>query len=331
MRIHYQTLLQTFHALLEKHGMSAPNAPLCAKLFADATLDGVPSHGVNRFAPFIASIRDGQVLPNATPSRDSAFAALERYHGNSGPGPSNAHFSMARACELATSHGIGCVALSHTNHWMRAGNYGWQAANNGCVGICFTNGTPVMAPHGAHVAKLGNNPVVIAVPRANGRHVVLDTALSQYSWGRLKILRAAGKQAELPAGYTREGEVTRDPGEILQSGATLAIGYWKGAGLALLFDILAATLANGLPSVEVAKNAYDHGISQVFIAIHGPALGTDPEPIIQAILDDLHATPPTIPGQPILAPGERTLREREENLRLGAPVDEKIWAQLQAL
>jgi 3-dehydro-L-gulonate 2-dehydrogenase len=331
MRIPHQTLLHTFQSLLESHGMTAPNAPLCAKLFADATLDGVPSHGVNRFPPFIASIKSGHVRPNAAPTLASAFAALERHHGNFGPGPSNAHFAMDRACTLAKSHGIGCVALSHTNHWMRAGNYGWQAADNGCAGICFTNGTPVMAPHGAHVPKMGNNPLVIAVPRPNRQHVVLDTALSQFSWGKLKILRAAGQQAPLPAGYSKDGKLTTDPAEILQSGATLPIGHWKGAGLALMFDILAATLANGLPSVEVAKNAYDHGISQLFIAIHGAALGADPEPLIRQILDDLHATPPTEPGGTILAPGERTLRERAENLRLGAPVDEKIWQQVLAL
>jgi 3-dehydro-L-gulonate 2-dehydrogenase len=214
---------------------------------------------------------------------------------------------------------------------MRAGNYGWQAADNGCTAICFTNGTPVMAPHGAHVAKLGNNPVVIAVPRADGRHVVLDTAMSQYSWGRLKILRAAGKQADLPAGFTKDGHLTTDPAAVLESGATLPIGHWKGAGLALLFDIVAATLANGLPSVDVAKNPFDTGVSQLFIAIHGNPLGGDPQSILDTILADIHNTPATDPNAKLLIPGERALRDRTENARLGCPVDPQIWSQISAL
>jgi 3-dehydro-L-gulonate 2-dehydrogenase len=331
MRIPHQTLVETFHDILRREGMNPHPARLCATLFADATIDGVPSHGVNRFPPFVASIRGGQVHPNAAPTLVAAFGALERYHGNFGPGPTNAHFAMARACTLAKSTGIACVALSHTNHWMRAGNYGWQAADAGCTAICFTNGTPVMAPHGAHVAKLGNNPLVIAVPRADGRHIVLDTAMSQYSWGRLKILRAAGKQADLPAGFTRDGQLTTDPAAVLESGATLPIGHWKGAGLALLFDLVAATLANGLASVDVAKNPFDTGISQLFLAIHGSALGTDPEPLLERILADLHATPPTHPGEKITYPGERTRHTRTQNRRDGAPVDENIWRQVLAL
>ncbi len=334
LRVPCSKLHDTFEAILRAAGMGAANATLCAALFTDATSDGVPSHGVNRFPAFVKSILSGQVSPDATPTLASGFAALERYHGNSGPGPTNAHFAMARACTLAGQFGIGCVALGFTNHWMRAGNYGWQAAERGCIGICFTNGTPVMAPQGAHVAKLGNNPLVIAVPRPDGRHVVLDTALSQYSWGRLKILRAAGKQADLPAGYTQEGALSNDPDAVLRSGATLPIGHWKGAGIALLFDLVAASLANGLASWQVAREPFDHLISQTFIALDPRPLGSDPEAadaIVAGILADLHGTPPTRPGEPLLHPGERTLAAREESLRLGAPVEEAIWAQVLAL
>ncbi|HVS71446.1 MAG TPA: 3-dehydro-L-gulonate 2-dehydrogenase [Phycisphaerae bacterium] len=331
MRVPYREMVEELERILCGRGMPDDRATLCARLFADASRDGVPSHGLNRFPGFVAAIDAREVAVDATPERVAGFGGLERYDGHFGPGPANASFAMDRACDLAGAHGIGCVALARTNHWMRAGNYGWQAADRGCFALCFTNGTPVMAPHGAHLAKLGNNPLVIAAPRPDGRHVVLDTAMSQFSWGRLKILQRQGKRAPLPAGFTKQGELTDDPDAVLRGGATLAIGHWKGAGMALLFDVLAASLANGLASVHVAHGPYDHGISQVFIALDARTLGTDPAPIIDDILADLHQTPPTKPGDRLMYPGERALAAREDSMRLGVHVEEGIWTQIIAL
>ena len=57
-----------------------------------------------------------------------SLGALEQWDGKMGIGPLNAEFAMNRAVELSKDHGIGCVGLSNTNHWMRAGPYGLLAA-----------------------------------------------------------------------------------------------------------------------------------------------------------------------------------------------------------
>ena len=56
---------------------------------------------------------------------------------------------------------------------MRGGTYGWQAADAGLIGICWTNTMPNLPPWGAEVPRIGNNPLVVAVPRPDG-HVVLE-------------------------------------------------------------------------------------------------------------------------------------------------------------
>ena len=53
---------------------------------------------------------------------------------------------MDRALDLSRSHGLGCLALGNTNHWMRGGTYGWQAAEAGFIGICWTNTMPNLLP-----------------------------------------------------------------------------------------------------------------------------------------------------------------------------------------
>src|SRR5487761_2391408 len=59
---------------------------------------------------------------------------------------------------------LGWVALADTSHWMRAGTYGWQAAEAGFAGVCWTNTMPNLPPWGAKSAALGNNPLVVAIP-----------------------------------------------------------------------------------------------------------------------------------------------------------------------
>lgn len=63
---------------------------------------------------------------------------------------------------------------------MRGGTYGWQAADAGCTGTCFTNAIAVMPAWGGINTVPGNNPLIIAVPRNDG-HVVPDMAMSQFS------------------------------------------------------------------------------------------------------------------------------------------------------
>ena len=42
-----------FHSVLVKHGMQDHKALLCAEIFTSNSIDGVYTHGVNRFPRFI--------------------------------------------------------------------------------------------------------------------------------------------------------------------------------------------------------------------------------------------------------------------------------------
>src|ERR1700674_2717218 len=132
---------------------------------------------------------------------------------------------MDRANALSREQGMGCVALANTNHWMRGGTYGWQAAEAGVIGICWTNTLPNLPAWGAATPRLGNNPLVIAVPRGRnaGAHVVLDMAMSQFSYGALASYRMRGESLPVPGGFDAEGLLTRDPAAIAASRRPLPI------------------------------------------------------------------------------------------------------------
>ena len=332
LRVLYEELLETLRQILIRLGFALDRAALCARLFADSSRDGVYSHGVNRFPRFIRSIRNGIVDIHAAPELVIGLGALERWDGNSGPGNLNAYHSMARAISLAREHGVGCVALRNTNHWMRGGTYGWQAAEAGVIGVCWTNTMPNLPPWGASDPRLGNNPLIIAVPRPEG-HVVLDMAMSQFSYGALASYRMRGEQLPVEGGFDSQGQLTRDPAAIEASQRALPIGYWKGSGLALMLDMVAALLSGGRATHQVpADTERETKLSQVFIALQPPSVDQfgSAVPLADQIVEHLQS-PPLQAGEEVRYPGKRVLETRKENLANGIPVEPSIWRGVQAL
>jgi 3-dehydro-L-gulonate 2-dehydrogenase len=216
---------------------------------------------------------------------------------------------------------------------MRGGSYGWLAAEAGMFAMCWSNTLANMPAWGATTPSVGNNPLVIAVPRADaaGGHVVLDMAMSQFSYGTLAAYSRRGKLLPVDGGFDTAGKLTRDAGAIEASQRALPVGYWKGSGLSLVLDMFAAMLSGGLATHQLSLDPVrESGQSQVFLAIDPGAIATAQElsKIADGILASLHAATPVEPERSVRYPGEETLRLREENMRLGVPVDPDIWQQL---
>jgi 3-dehydro-L-gulonate 2-dehydrogenase len=317
---------------LVQRGFEPGRAERCARLFAEASLDGVYTHGLARFPRFISYIEKGFVKTDAAPRLEAAFGAWERWDGGLGPGNLNASFAMDRAIELSRSSGMGAVALRNTNHWMRGGSYGWQAANAGCAALAWTNTIPNMPAWGSAECVLGNNPLVIAVPRRAG-HVVLDMAMSQFSYGKLEAYRDRGESLPVDGGFDAEGRPTKDPAAILASRRAMPVGFWKGSGLSMLLDLVGAVLSGGDSTAGLAKRSDEYGLSQFFLAFDLSKLpeGDGGSRVVEELLAFVHAARPDREGGAVRYPGEQTLRIREENQRLGIPVEERLWKEVETL
>ena len=315
--------------VLIKIGFSKERAEQIATVFTNNSLDGVYTHGVNRFPRFIEYTQKGYVQKESVPSLKSKLGGIEQWDGNLGPGISNAIFATDQSMKLATENGIGCVALSDTNHWMRGGAYGWQAAKAGYVFIGWTNTIANMPAWGATDARLGNNPLVIAIPYNNDA-IVLDMAMSQYSFGAMELSVMKKEKLSMYGGFDSDGNITDDPAAILASKRPLPVGYWKGAGLSLLLDILAAVLSGGLSTHEISKREVEYGLSQVFVAIDIkklPQHSVIPK-IIDKVIADYRKSVPQDAITSITYPGERVLHTRKRNQEKGIPVMEQVWNEI---
>jgi 3-dehydro-L-gulonate 2-dehydrogenase len=284
----------------------------------------VYSHGLNRFPAFVQSVREGLVDKDAEPEVVRTGGTVEYWDGHQGPGMYTASLAMAQAVTLARRGGMGAVSVRNTNHWMRGGTYGWQAAESGCIGICATNTIANMPPWGSAEPRLGNNPLVIAVPREKGP-VVLDMAMSQFSYGKLQEYEWEEKELPVPGGYDDQGALTTNPRAVRASRRTLPIGYWKGSGLSLVLDLLTAGLSGGQSVGSVTDSGKEYRLSQFFLCIDATYLDAS---VVDGIIDYTKTANPLGEGSSVSYPGERTQATRIKNQRDGIPVNETAWKTL---
>lgn len=333
IRIPFDEVYRTVRSAVERLGISGERGDRCAQLFAEATRDGVYSHGLERFPTFARAVATGLVDATATPEQrgGGGGAAIERWDGRRGPGNVNAWFAMDRAMMLAREHGMGAVALGNTNHWMRGGSYGWQAAEQGFLAMCWSNTLPNTSVAGESPV-MGNNPFVIGLPRAAGP-VVLDMALSQYAVGVMAGYARRSEQLPVPGGFDAAGQLTDDAAAIVGGGVGAAIGHWKGLALAVALDAWASMLSGGRATHQLGLDpAQESGQTQFFLAVD-PDVVTEPgdrEQMVEGIVAALKAAP-GVGGAELRYPGEGTARMREENLARGLPVHPETWEAIRAV
>jgi len=315
--------------LFLKYSFSKVQAETLAKIHTESTIDGIYSHGINRVPVFIDYINKGLIDIDAIAGKVTSMGSIERWDGNLGSGILNALKCTDRAIDLAKANGMGLVALRNTNHWMRGGTYGWRAAEKGCISIMFTNTIPNMPAWGGQENRIGNNPLVISIPRKEG-HVVLDMALSQFSFGKMQSLDLKNEELPFNGGWDSNNQLSKNPKDIMNSGRALPVGYWKGSALSMILDMLATLLSAGNSTYKIGLKKNETALSQVFMCID-PSTFSDAEiqeNLLNEIIQFTHDGPPMKMGNKTFYPGERTLSTRLKNQKEGMMVNSKIWEQV---
>ncbi len=332
MKVSYEELKAEFKRVLLSRNVREEIAEQCATVFADTTETGGYSHGVNRFPRFIQQLENGDIDPEAEPTKILSLGAIEQWDAHQAIGNLTAKKMMDRAIELASQNGVGIVALRNANHWMRGGSYGWQAAEKGYIGICWTNALAVMPPWGAKECRIGTNPLIIAVP--TNPITMVDMSCSMYSYGMLEVHRLQGRQTFVDAGFDDEGNPTRDPATVEKNRRLMPMGFWKGSGLSIVLDMIATLLSNGLSTAAVTEDKDDeYCVSQVFIAIEVDRLidGKTKDEKLARIMDYVKTAERADPNVEIRLPGHEFTAILAENKANGIPVDDTVWAKLKSL
>jgi 3-dehydro-L-gulonate 2-dehydrogenase len=144
-----------------------------------------------------------------------------------------------------------------------------------------------------------------------------------------------GEKLPYPGGFDKNGNLTDVPGLIEDSWRILPTGYWKGSGFAIVLDVIAALLSNGLSTAEIDQVGKGScgSCNQVFIAIDPLKISSQDfiDNVLQQTIQQIKNSVPDERSSQIYYPGERTLLTRKENLKNGIPVDDGIWNEVKRL
>jgi len=166
--------------------------------------------------------------------------------------------------------------------------------------------------------------------------ILVDMAMTQYSFGKLQTTRLAGKQLPYPGGFDKDGNLTSDPGAIEASMRPLPIGYWKGSAFAFVLDIMAAVFSDGVGAAgidSIGKGSCG-GCSQVFIAIDPSKLTTVEHMCELQELAKQHIKSSAVAEEgtgDIRHPGAGTATTRADSEKNGVWIDDGMWAEICAL
>ncbi len=331
LRVPYEILCQRLAQRLHEAGIPQQQAMQEAIIMAEADLQEVPSHGVRMLPGLLAALADGRVKAAPIFSVERELGAICVLNCDNGPGRYAAQQAMEQAKSRARDFGVGVCLAKKTTHWGRAHAYASRAAQEGFIGICTTNAIPSMAIAGAKRAVIGNNPLAIGIPGINASEpIVLDMAMSQAAVGKVGTWLREGKTLPENWGIDNQGKPTNDAAAIL-SGAVLPMGEHKGAGLAVMIELLTAALAGAAFTQQllaVDQSGIDPNSTKIFIALNVNAFIELHvfKQRVRFFLDYLKNE-----ATPFNYPGERGWQVRQLNLLDGVPIHIDIVAQLKAV
>lgn len=314
-----------------------------------ADLRGHGSHGVIRLGLYAAMVDDGAIDPSASPTVEQETETTAIVDGHSTFGQVVGRRGVEAAASRAVARGVGAVGIRNAAHLGRIGEWTERATEAGILLCAFVNlqgGAPLVAPAGSADRLLATNPISIGIPTFDGLEfpIVVDMATSQVAHGKISRREATGEP--LPGSWTTtaDGEPVRDPAAFNQgTGALLPLGGrdagYKGFGLAVAAEVLAATLGDTLAAGQFDGRWFDNAAALLAV----DPLSFTTEAAVAERVADLAAhlrsadSAPGVPvghgarGETALLPGEpeyRTLQERRET---GIPLPERVRTSLDDL
>jgi len=313
----------TTQKALQAIGWDEEDATLQASIMVAAETYGNNQGLVKMYKPEVMKPAANAGKP--TVERETPTSAV--VNGNQAPGMLAAVKAANLAVEKALANGpIAMVTVYNTSTSSgMLGYYPAIMAKKGLIGIVMCNSPEYVAAATGAKPVYGTNPMAFAFPKPEGEPLIFDMATSAIA--KFGVITAQAKGGQLPEGcaYDSSGNWTTDPNACLDGGAIACFGGHKGAGLALMVELLAGALSGGatLGQVESKEAAKSWGHTMLAIQPGGFVKGFEDK--VASVCNAVKASGPSV-----RVPGERSSKTATERISAGKlPVPTSIWESIQ--
>lgn len=315
---------------LERAGASPAMAATTARSLVAADACGLASHGVARVPQYATHLRNGRADGRAQPRIVKARGGAALVDAGCGLAFPACELAVSTAVRLAKDFGVAFVGVTNSHHFGAAALHLDTVAHAGMVGLAFGNSPSAMSAAGGRTPLFGTNPIAAMFPRRDASPLTVDLSLSEVARGKLMLAAKEGKSIPLGWALDRHGEPTTDPAAGLQ-GSMLPAGGTKGAMLALVVELLVASLTGAALGFEATSFFVDEGnrprLGQAFLVIDPDALAGR-----EAYYERVDALVTAMLGDPgVRLPGSRRDALVDLARREGVDIPPAVATQLEVL
>ena len=252
-------------------GTSEVNAASVARSTWRAERDGVRSHGLLYVPIYAEHAKLGRVDGHAVPSVEQPKPAAIRVNAKSGFAHPAIDAGFDAMVDAARSQGVGVMTIYNSYNCGVLGHHADRIAEQGLLGLCFTNAPASIAPTGGKKPVIGTNPFALGVPADSDGNVafVIDQSASAIAKSEIMLRNREGEPIEPGWALDADGNPTTDPAEALK-GSMVPSGGAKGFGAGLMVEIFAAALSGAVLGKDSTPFAGPNGgppnTGQCFIA-----------------------------------------------------------------
>ena len=298
------------NVIFQKVGLNETDAKIITDVLTETEMRGVFTHGFIRLSRYVDCIlskgihTDGNYsIINDTPS----WALID---GNQNLGIVISYKAMNLTIEKAKQTGVGIVNVRNSHHFGAAGYYASMCSNKNMIGFAMSNGDVLIAATGSKTRTIGNNPFAYSYPAGKYGKIVYDIAMSHTS--DQKVIKSAKEGTPIPAGWIidKDGNPTTDAKKYEEGGTLLPFGGYKGYGMAMMVETLAAVTSGAAITKDVhAWNTNpDKGgnTGHLFIAMDLSKIGSTEEFSFKTekMIDEIKSAPKAQGVETIYFPGE---------------------------
>ncbi|MBU2942596.1 Ldh family oxidoreductase [Shimia thalassica] len=252
-------------------GTSEANARPLAVATAATEADGVASHGLAYIPIYCEHVQCGKVDGQARPVVATPRPGVVTVDAASGFAHAAIEAGFEKLIPMAREQGIAALAITNSYNCGVLGYHTYRLAQSGMLGLGFTNAPASIAPSGGAKPVVGTNPFSVAAPGADGQPALLiDQSASTIA--KSEVMKHAREGTPIPVGWAldAEGNPTTDPAFALK-GSMAPSGGYKGVGIALLTEIMAAAMTGATLGINASPFSGTAGgpprTGQFFMAI----------------------------------------------------------------
>lgn len=268
VKVDHKDIFKVVENIFLKMGMSKEDAFVSADVLIYADVRGIESHGVsNMLRRYVQAFAENDINPTPKPKVIRGKGAVATLDSDAGHGLVVGPYAMKMAIEKAKDYGIGSVTVINGRHFGACAYHAEMALEHNMIGIAMTTGGLMVAPVNGAEARVGLNPIGVAVPTKEEPPFIFDASMSSVAGNKIALAQRIGVKV-MPGWIAKKDgtpimEETEVPNEylMLPAGGTREIGSHKGFSLAMLVEILAGVLGGSGAGTFRRSQASHHFIA----------------------------------------------------------------------